>query len=149
MTIDRIIKKFQDNYPGSDTKIISLAYDFAEKISKKHIVKISDKATIDLNEIKREYNYNNTDELKVYMSRIVELETRGSYSYKYNKKIVSDWIEKVKLLEVDENAKPNSFHRDNFFRLEKEFIDYFKSSGKRSSELEKELRKIYVGWNYS
>ncbi|HNX10691.1 MAG TPA: RelA/SpoT family protein [bacterium] len=31
MTIDRIIKKFQDNYPGSDTKIISLAYDFAEK----------------------------------------------------------------------------------------------------------------------
>lgn len=31
MTIDRIIKKFQENYPDSDAEIIALAYDFAAK----------------------------------------------------------------------------------------------------------------------
>jgi len=30
MTIDRVIKKFQENYPQADSKIISRAYDFAE-----------------------------------------------------------------------------------------------------------------------
>lgn len=113
-------------HPTIETNI-KLAYEFANLISKDHNVEILPYSNFSLKNYEKKYDYDNSDVLRVYMGRIVELEFRNNYSFKYNKNLIESWIEKIKNLDIDENKNPNSYDRDIFLKLQEDFFKYYDS----------------------
>lgn len=108
---------------------ILIADGFADLLKKKY--KIEEQTNIDEDDIRKEFNFDNNKMLKLFMYIIAELLTifyttnemtdkvfaRKLINWKYNVIFAKEWIEKIKLINIDDTKMPDNDVRKEFLSI--------------------------------